>query len=174
MKTCARCKLQKPLEDFHKAKRPKDGRRCYCKECTLVENRARSRSSEGRAKIAAYHASPERKAERAAYSALPDVKAKQAAWRAQPEQKAKRNDRTLRSSYGIDHETWARMYDSQDRRCAGCSDLLGFNTDTNVDHCHATGVVRGLLCRGCNHALGGVKDRPDALRRLATYLERYS
>jgi len=41
-----------------------------------------------------------------------------------------------------------------------------------VDHCHVTGRVRGLLCTGCNHAIGQVKDRPEVLRKLASYLER--
>jgi hypothetical protein len=35
-----------------------------------------------------------------------------------------------------------------------------------------TGRVRGLLCSGCNHAVGKVRDSPDTLRRLADYLDR--
>nr|WP_308440241.1 endonuclease VII domain-containing protein [Streptomyces mashuensis] len=41
----------------------------------------------------------------------------------------------------------------------------------HVDHCHATDKVRGVLCFSCNAALGQFKDRPDALRRAADYLE---
>lgn len=43
----------------------------------------------------------------------------------------------------------------------------------NVDHCHATGRIRGILCRRCNTALGQAKDDPGLLRRLADYLERF-
>lgn len=39
-----------------------------------------------------------------------------------------------------------------------------------VDHDHATGVVRGLLCSSCNVALGLAKDNPITLERLANYL----
>ncbi|MDQ0682730.1 MULTISPECIES: endonuclease VII domain-containing protein [Streptomyces] len=41
----------------------------------------------------------------------------------------------------------------------------------HVDHCHETGRVRGVLCFSCNAALGQFKDRPDVMRRAATYLE---
>lgn len=40
-----------------------------------------------------------------------------------------------------------------------------------VDHCHETGVVRGLLCHNCNFAIGYMKDNPQRLRAAANYLE---
>lgn len=39
MKRCRRCGNTKPLSDFHKSARYKDGRRPYCKECIRAENR---------------------------------------------------------------------------------------------------------------------------------------
>jgi hypothetical protein len=41
-----------------------------------------------------------------------------------------------------------------------------------VDHCHATGRVRGLLCEGHNLAIGHFSDDPLTLRLAAEYLER--
>lgn len=41
------------------------------------------------------------------------------------------------------------------------------------DHCHATGVLRGLLCLDCNRMLGAAKDDPELLRAAANYIERY-
>lgn len=52
-------------------------------------------------------------------------------------------------------------------KCATCDRT----DDLVIDHDHATGVVRGLLCRDCNLALGNIKDSIDTLKRLVGYLE---
>lgn len=41
-----------------------------------------------------------------------------------------------------------------------------------VDHCHATGKVRGKLCSGCNTVLGYVEENVDTLLSAAEYLNR--
>lgn len=42
-----------------------------------------------------------------------------------------------------------------------------------LDHCHASGKIRGVLCWRCNLALGYAGDSPDALRALAAYIESH-
>ena len=40
-----------------------------------------------------------------------------------------------------------------------------------VDHCHTTGVIRGLLCSACNTSLGKFKDSVELLQRAIQYLK---
>lgn len=79
----------------------------------------------------------------------------------------------LKRYYDITPEEWDAMFEAQGRLCAVCgSPYPGRkNGQWSTDHCHVTKVVRGILCNGCNLALGHVKDDPDRLRMLATYLE---
>ena len=41
MKTCSRCHIEKPLDDFHKCSRNKDGKDSMCIECVNADKRAR-------------------------------------------------------------------------------------------------------------------------------------
>ena len=43
-----------------------------------------------------------------------------------------------------------------------------------VDHDHKTGQVRGLLCKGCNVALGETKDNVETLKGLIEYVNRFA
>lgn len=42
---------------------------------------------------------------------------------------------------------------------------------THIDHDHATGKARGLLCTKCNLLLGLALESPVTLRSAASYLE---
>ena len=86
--------------------------------------------------------------------------------------------RHLRSRYGITPDAYVKLYNEQKGVCIGCGQPPkgGGRSNSNnrlfVDHNHATGNIRGLLCQGCNAALGLAKDSPEVLRNLAAYLEK--
>ncbi|WP_331717276.1 endonuclease VII domain-containing protein [Yinghuangia sp. ASG 101] len=73
----------------------------------------------------------------------------------------------MKRQYGITRERHLEMVAEQVGRCAICTVAKA----EHVDHDHETGRVRAVLCFNCNAALGHFKDRPDALRRAAAYLE---
>jgi hypothetical protein len=82
-----------------------------------------------------------------------------------------RRTRDFKNKYGITLDEYHAMLEAQDNCCALC----GVHKDTqrrwlNVDHCHTTGAVRGLLCDDCNVALGKFKDNTDVLLRAVAYL----
>lgn len=80
-----------------------------------------------------------------------------------PEQKRKWH---LSTRYGITPEQVDAMHAEQSGNCALCVEPLG---RFHVDHCHATGRVRGLLCHRCNIRIGGWDDaawRANAMRYL--------
>jgi len=80
-------------------------------------------------------------------------------------------DRRLRYNHGITLTEYVSVLDRQGGRCPGCGVKdSGFNLV--VDHDHETKVVRGLLCRDCNVALGILKDDARRLLRLAGYVVR--
>lgn len=81
-------------------------------------------------------------------------------------------EKLLRRLYGIGLNEYAAMLQSQGQRCAICpaTEPGGNSTSWHVDHDHATGRVRGLLCVRCNLGLGYFQDDPDRLVRASAYL----
>lgn len=78
----------------------------------------------------------------------------------------------LRYGYGITIEQHDAMLVAQGGVCAICKGPpVGIGNRLHVDHDHATGVVRGLLCSNCNTSLGKMNDDPERLRAAAAYLE---
>jgi hypothetical protein len=71
--------------------------------------------------------------------------------------------------YGLTEQCYADMLAEQGGVCAICKDPPGVRR-LAIDHCHSTGVVRGLLCGPCNVSLGQFKDNPRILLEAAKYL----
>lgn len=46
-----------------------------------------------------------------------------------------------------------------------------YKTDRNIDHCHSTGKIRGVLCVRCNVALGTLGDNVEGLEKALKYLK---
>lgn len=72
--------------------------------------------------------------------------------------------------YGLSGDDVMDMLERQRGRCATCREPLD-QSKFRVDHCHKTGVVRGLLCNWCNLAIGMFRDDPLRMRAAADYVE---
>ena len=78
-----------------------------------------------------------------------------------------------RRKLGVNREVFDRMLSDQGGKCAICGTVPArkFRGDTfHVDHDHATGAVRGLLCGLCNKLLGCAKDSLEILEASKRYL----
>lgn len=103
------------------------------------------------------------------------IKASVYAGRARDPEATKRKNRDywLRKNYNITLLQYEEMVEEQGGRCAACGcepAEAGRWGEFHVDHCHDTGVVRGILCSNCNVCLGYAKNDPDRLRALARYI----
>ena len=155
-KRCYRCKKVKPVTEFGQNRSRKDGLSHPCRECKSEMEQIRL-------------ADPERRTKRLAYKKE---------WREARREHLKQLDRNITASkYGITHEQYEAMFKAQNGLCAICGKpetriIKGSLSLLSIDHDHATGKVRGLLCQWCNRMLGAVENEafvPAAME----YLKRF-
>jgi hypothetical protein len=83
-----------------------------------------------------------------------------------------RRAHALMSRFGITLDDYDAMLVKQDGKCAICDVPQGeLKRPLYVDHCHLTGIIRGLLCRVCNLGVGfWDKVYPITIHRAEDYL----
>ena len=156
IKVCKKCGVEKAANDFYKNRENLDGLTGYCKAC---ETKRRDEKD-------------------------PDWRKKllQATKKYRKENFLGSREKGLKRRFKITLEDFDRMLSAQNNACLGCGVANPENKRRfwHVDHDHACcdqkdstcgKCLRGILCRGCNMALGGVKDNVETLRNLAVYLE---
>lgn len=85
--------------------------------------------------------------------------------------------RRMLKAYNLSLEDYQKMVEEHAGNCAICGGK-GFELSPGqklllvIDHCHATGKVRGLLCHNCNRGLGLMKDSVESLKKAIEYLEK--
>jgi hypothetical protein len=140
MKICAKCKVEKPNNSFGVNNSFADLKQRACKACL----------------------SSQRKIARAKN---PDIYKNQWKRNKYSSPEASENRRLL-AAYGITtamKETYLNMVGG---RCEICS----ISIKLVVDHNHATGGFRGLLCNKCNVGLGHFNDDIKLLRKAVDYI----
>lgn len=82
---------------------------------------------------------------------------------------------------GISRESVESALQKQNNVCAICgNEETAFDSTNNkirrlsADHCHVTGVFRGMLCSRCNSGLGLFRDSTTILENAIKYLEDVS
>lgn len=159
-KRCPSCGETKPREGFYRNSTAKDGLGSECKAC------ARERYRRWKAT---------NRDQRLATGAR---------WRAQNPDKIKAQNALGRlRRYGLTPELYEARLASQGGACAACrTGEPGGKGAWHIDHDHACCAgrtacgkcIRGLLCHGCNLALGNVDDSKERLLALVEYLDRHA
>lgn len=85
-------------------------------------------------------------------------------------QKQRSHESMVKKTYGLDDGDYRRLYEFQGGKCWICRRATGRVKRLAVDHNHATGEVRGLLCGVCNRLVGHLRDDPQVAYRIAAYL----
>jgi hypothetical protein len=157
----------KPCPNGHAPKRYVST--CCCYECKLI----------GRGGHAEKYR--EKNKERGRRYRLDDVwrekiNARQKEARKNPKNARKNRNTDFKKRLGITLDEADVMLSRQGGACAICArDLTGVDLRRRpVDHDHATGKVRAILCCSCNTGLGKFKDSPILLAKAARYVEHHS
>lgn len=148
-KECTKCKKIKTVDMFSISK-TKSNRigwayRGYCKDCGNAQTKAYSTANR-----------PKRNARLREYRKV------------NPE-KAKIYDKKgrFKMKYGISLEQLEKLKKHNDYKCWICNRI---HPKLFMDHCHATGKLRGMLCPSCNTYLGVIQDSVESAQRLLNYL----
>lgn len=149
-KHCPICGETKTLQDFAKCKNRKDGLSPKCKVCLNKISKIKRESWTEEQKLKA--------------------SARKEKWLKKNLQKSKNwyFQHHLRYKYNLSLEEVENLKQIQNNQCAICQNPLD---KPFVDHDHETGLVRGLLCRGCNSGIGFLKDSISNLKSAIKYLE---
>jgi hypothetical protein len=75
----------------------------------------------------------------------------------------------LKLNYGIIQDDYDRMLKYQNNQCAICK--KSSDKRLQIDHCHNTNKIRGLLCFNCNTGLGKFEDNIEFIERAALYIK---
>ena len=85
-----------------------------------------------------------------------------------PEVKHQANVKRRARKYGLSRERFLALLGE----CGGVCPICGAGDASHVDHDHATGAVRGLLCHRCNVGLGFFQDDKSNLASAIAYLTK--
>lgn len=103
----------------------------------------------------------------------------EAKYKTRPEVKQKRRLQAVKRYYNLDADVYLKMILDQGNKCFICNKAETHTTKfgdirpLNVDHDHATGKVRALLCTNCNATLGNVNDNIETLEKCISYLKQF-
>lgn len=189
-KCCPKCGVEKPHTGFHKDSHRKDGLNSWCIIC-VRESRKNNYKKKREVGEAAYKNSRGslnvryKRCVRCGYGKLECEFNKNShnkdglqSWcrdckkeHAIEYEKIQGKFNRIKKTYGITKEEYYNLIEAQGGLCPICNITLDGDSQIDVDHCHKTNKVRGILHTLCNKALGCLDDNPQRFRNAIAYLE---
>lgn len=165
LKPCTVCKGLKPYSNFYRNPAAPLGLYSKCKPCHgIATKKWRDEHKESQAAYRKIWKSENRERVNASAKArrLANIH----------ERRKQEREKSTFNTYGITVKQKEEMLSAQ----GGCAACGGNEPNSkkgwHIDHCHATGKVRGILCHHCNSSLGNARDSIDRLKMLIAYLEK--
>lgn len=178
VKRCPDCGEQKSLSAFGNNRQNRDGLQVYCKACCSRRSAAlyrKKRALQGKSVRERIEVAPGHKYCPGCRQVRPFSEwhrhAKQSGGLSSYCKLCRREQGRrghLKRKFGLTPDEFASLIERQRGTCAICD-----GPPQHIDHDHATGAVRGILCGPCNMGLGQFRDDPTRLRRAADYLRRH-
>ena len=162
-RSCSKCNMPQPLENFHKNGCGNGGIRNICKTCTKI-----GRSS--------YYKVNKDKELQGVRDYLSDPKNKESIKKARDCWKINNPDKVLQGQikkYGLSLNDYKSLLSEQNEVCAICGGSQSNGRRLAIDHDHSTGKVRALLCDSCNTTLGRVNESIELLQGMIAYIEKF-
>lgn len=166
-RACERDELTR--EDFYQDKSKAHGLSTLCKLCE--GERTRKAKHQHYLKSPAHKRAMARKSKRAYYQRnREEIMSKSTEYKRRNPGRVKAY--LLKYKYKLTPEERASMMEEQRGCCEICGTFQGEKLE--IDHNHATGKVRAMLCHHCNMGLGMFKDDMELLSLARSYLYHYN
>ena len=179
MKTikCTRCKLERDISEFYKSKRHELGYIPTCKECESIRKSSVYKPDVRQKKYEdnkeKYLLSVKKYAEknkdkirqqRKDYYLNNKIKFLEAGW--------KKKGILNKDLEFFKKKDFDELFGKAGMVCQICEEsVVKHKKGFVVDHCHTTGIARGILCAHCNVALGSFKDNIEIIKNAVKYLD---
>jgi len=166
MKTCKKCGQELPTSSFNKHATNTDGLTGKCNNCLIKERKAREAFN-----IVSVLTKTCKRCEKSLCSDK-FIKNKSVIDGLNGWCKDCSKDSSLSHKYSITLSEYNDLLSKQEYKCKIClTDNPGGKGAFVVDHCHKSGVIRGLLCNHCNTGIGKLHDDAKLLLRAANYVQ---
>lgn len=168
--TCSKCGQPKQSDEMARTDQRSTGLSSWCRVCKNAVNRQwYERNKERSAAVSRAYYQANKEARRLSSKLYQQANSERLSTAARTGH--------LRRRFGLTSADYQKLWEQQQGVCGICHFP---ETDVDrqsgkvrllaVDHDHKTGLVRGLLCRRCNTALGLFEDDPERLNSCIEYL----